>query len=106
MSDIVNENVIEFTRNQNRATVTFCQPRYVTKIKKLAEQYPEECQITAENDDGSIVAHIPTKWVRIQPGHGREMTEEEKDILRERLENIRKSKQEDGEYRTVGQEQT
>lgn len=95
MSDIVNENVIEFTRNQNRATVTFCQPRFVNKIKKLAEEN-SECEITAENPDGSIVAHIPTSWVRIQPPRTVEMSEEKKDELRERLENYRKNKKSDG----------
>ena len=42
MSDNVNENVIEFFRNQEKATVTFCQPRFVSKVKKLAEEYPED----------------------------------------------------------------
>lgn len=61
------ENVIEFLENQQRATVTFSQGRYKTRIRKLAKARPEECQIVAENKDGSILAHIPTSWVRITP---------------------------------------
>ncbi len=61
------ENVIEFLENQQQATVTFSQGRYKTRIRKLAEARPEECQIVAENKDGSICAHIPTTWVRIAP---------------------------------------
>ena len=61
------ENVIEFLENQQQATVTFSQGRYKTRIRKLAEARPEECQIVAENKDGSICAHIPTAWVRIAP---------------------------------------
>ena len=56
MSDIVNENVIEFLRNQETATVTFCQPRFINKVKELSKRYPEEVKITAENSDGSLLA--------------------------------------------------
>ena len=65
--DRCTENVIEFLENQQQATVTFSQGRYKTRIRKLAEARPEECQIVAENKDGSICAHIPTAWVRIAP---------------------------------------
>jgi hypothetical protein len=84
MSVAVNENVIEFKRNQETATVTFCQGRYVSKIKKLAEQYPDECEIVAENPDGSIMAHIPTKWVKISRVV-REMTDEQRAEQAERM---------------------
>ena len=65
--DRCTENVIEFLENQQQATVTVSQGRYKTRIRKLAEARPEECQIVAENKDGSICAHIPTTWVRIAP---------------------------------------
>lgn len=61
------ENVIEFLRDEKCATVTFSQGRFKTKIRKLAESHPEECQIVAENKDGSICAHVPVNWVKISP---------------------------------------
>ena len=61
------ENVIEFIKDEKRATVTFSQGRFKTKIRKLAESHPEECQIVAENKDGSICAHVPVNWVKISP---------------------------------------
>ena len=61
------ENVIEFIKDEARATVTFSQGRYKTRVKQLAKSHPEECQIVAENQDGSICAHIPVEWVRISP---------------------------------------
>lgn len=88
MSDNVNENVIEFLRDSKTATVTFCQGRYVSKIKKLAEEYPEDVQITYENPDGSIVAHVPTKWVKVSAP--RKMSEEQKEMFAERLAQYRK----------------
>lgn len=86
MAENMNENVIEFLRNEPVATVTFSQGKYITKIRKLAEKFPEECQITHENKDGSIVAHIPTKWIKINNPQ-RVMTEEEKRMAAERFRN-------------------
>lgn len=86
-----NENAIEFLRDQKIATGTFCQGRYVSKIKKLAEERPDECQITDENPDGSIVAHFPVSWVKIAPPREVNLTEEQKTVLAERLRSARRS---------------
>lgn len=59
------ENAIEFLNNQKIATVTLSQGRYISKVRKLAEKYPGEVQIKAKNKDGSIVAHIPTSYIKI-----------------------------------------
>lgn len=85
----MNENVIEFLRGQETATATFCSAtKYNNKIRRLAEEYPEEVRITAENPDGSIVAHFPTKWVKISPP--RKMTDEQREQAAERLAQYRK----------------
>lgn len=78
-SSNVTENVIEFLRDQKQATLTFSQGRYISRIKKLAESHPEECQIVSENRDGSICAHVPVSWVRIIPD--RVFTDERKSEL-------------------------
>ena len=70
------ENGIEFVKDAKTATVQFCQGRYKSCIKKLAEKYPEECEILVENPDGVLLAHIPVEWIRINPGI--ELTEEQK----------------------------
>lgn len=90
MSDFttVQDNVIEFLKNEDTATVTFSQGRYITKIKKLAEKYPEECEIVAENKDGSIMAHIPVKWILIS-NRSRDLSEEERQVIADRLRNTR-----------------
>ena len=86
------ENVIEWITNEERATVTFSQGRFKTRIRKLAEEYPDEIEIAAENKDGSICAHIPTSWVRITPPKKHEATEEEKERLRQMAEAYRNSR--------------
>ena len=80
--DDLRENVIEFLQNEKTATVTFTQGRYITKIKELAKKKPNECKITAQNNDGSIVAKIPVTWIRIYPN--RELTDEQLEGYRER----------------------
>jgi hypothetical protein len=64
MTDL-RENEIEFLNNQKVATVTLSQGRYISKVRKLAGKYPDEVQIVSENQDGSIVAHIPTSYIKI-----------------------------------------
>jgi len=80
------ENVIEFLLNERTATVTFSQGRYKTRIRKLAQSHPEECEIVAENKDGSICAHIPVEWVKIiRP---RDLSDKEKERLAEHARNV------------------
>lgn len=84
-----NENAIEFLKDQKQATGTFSQGRYISRIRKLAEQYPDECQITAENPDGTIVAHFPVRWIKINPP--KELTEEQRAEIAERFKKSRGS---------------
>lgn len=81
------ENIIEWVRDEKRATLTFTQGRYLSKIKKLAKTYPEECQIVANNKDGSIVAHVPVTWIKINPP--RQLTEEQRKAAAKRLNSYK-----------------
>ena len=74
------ENVIGLER---RAAVTFCQGRYKSRIKKLAAERPEECEIVAENQDGSLCAHIPVAWIKINPT--KQLSEEQRREIAERF---------------------
>lgn len=90
--NINQENAIEFLKGSKVATVTFSQSKWINKIKRLSSQYPEEVQIKHTNEDGSIVAYIPTKYIHISKPSTRTMSEEERKKARERLRNFRKSK--------------
>ena len=92
--DRCKENVIEFLENQRRATVTFSQGRYKSRIRKLAEARQEECQIVAENKDGSICAHVPTAWVKISPPPMR--TEAQREASRQNALKLPRAGREDG----------
>lgn len=80
------ENVIEWYTGNDTATVTFAQGKYKTKIRKLAEQHPDEVEIVAENKDGSICAHVPLSYLRLfRP---RDVSEEERERLRQHARNV------------------
>lgn len=88
--DLAQENVIYWLKNRPTATVTFTQGKFISKIRTLAEKYPEKVKITAENKDGSIVAQIPVKAVKLNIVE-REISDEERAALRERLQSYRKN---------------
>lgn len=82
------ENAIEWLNGQDRVTVSFSQGKFINKIKRLAEKNTE-VEIVAENKDGSICAHLPLKYIKINPP--RVMSEEQKELARERLLKYKES---------------
>lgn len=84
-----NENVIEFFTNADTATVTFHQGRYKNKIRKLAEDKPDEVTILSD-ENGFLVAKIPVKWIKIGVPRTVNMTDDQKAELAERLASSRK----------------
>lgn len=89
--DYDNENVIEFIKNCDTITATFSQGRWISKIKKLAQKYPEEVKIVTENKSGSIVAHFPVSYLHISNSK-REMSDEQRNAAAERLRNYHNKK--------------
>lgn len=86
------ENMIEFISGARTCTVTFTNKKHINRIKKLYEERKDDFKFFYENEDGSICAKIPLKWIRINAGSktGRTMTEEQKEAARIRLANARK----------------
>ena len=89
-----NENVIEWITNDQQVTVTLSQRKYITKVRKLAEKFPDEVEIVYTNKDGSIVAHLPLRAIKINLTEKRELTDEQLEGLRERMKKLRESGQE------------
>ena len=84
--DKLNENVIEFSDDQQFASVTASKRRLINRIKKLAHKFPDDVQILHTNNDGSVFAHVPTSWVKINPP--RQISDEQRQRL---SENARKN---------------
>lgn len=62
--------------------------KWVTKVRKLAEKYPDEVLILKqpEDNDGCIYAKMPTAWLKIQPK--RVLSEKQKAILSARAKKV------------------
>ena len=83
------ENCIEFLNNQHSITVSFCMPKWINKVKKLKEEYPDDVKIIAENKDGSICAKLPVKFLKISAP--RKVSEEQRQAAKERFKKIREN---------------
>ena len=82
------ENCIEWINNSDIATVTFSQGRYISKIEKLANKFPDEVEIVHRNYNSrgnvsSIVAHIPVSYIKIN-NTKRELTDEQREEMSRR----------------------
>lgn len=105
LANNVNEIAINFVRGDKVASVTAASAtRLNSKIKKLAEEFPEDVQILAVNEDGSIFAHVPVKWVKISAP--RKVSEEQRAAASERFKAFQKKKKDEsttdfGEFMNV-----
>ena len=82
-----NENCIEFLNNQHQITVSFCMQKWINKVKKLKEKHPDDVKILAENEDGSICARLPIKYLKISAP--RKVSDEQRQRASERFKKLR-----------------
>ena len=77
--------------------------KWKRRIEKWAQEYPEEVEIRTrpEENDGCMVAKIPASWLRVRPPIKRNLSEEQRmamsERMSERMRNIRKADAEDEE---------
>ena len=61
----MNEFAIEWVKGAEYAGVTVPSGTAIkSKLLRLAEEHPDEVKIMAENNDGSIFAHIPVRYIK------------------------------------------
>ena len=82
-----NENCIEFLNNQHSITVSVCMQKWINKVKKLKEEHPDDVKILAENEDGSICARLPIKYLKISAP--RKVSDEQRQAASERFKKLR-----------------
>lgn len=70
-----------------RAFFSSDERRWITKIRKLLEEHPDEVKLIAspETNDGCIYVELPAIWLKVQPPRKLEMTEEQREAARERF---------------------
>lgn len=85
------ENCIYWCDGDKIATVNVsANSRYASRLRKLAESDPDDVRIFSDRAGGYLVATVPTRAVKINIMH-RNMSEEEKEALRQRLQLSRTS---------------
>ncbi len=88
------ENNIEWVtglKDEDKITLSLSSKRYINKVKKICSEHPEDTKVI-ENDDGTIYAELPIGCLKISYPNKRELTEEEKEELRERIKLARKKR--------------
>lgn len=61
--------------------------KFITKIHKLKEKFPDEVRIIAEpeNNNGCIYCELPVEWLKVQPPVKRVLTDEQRAEISARL---------------------
>lgn len=97
MTDNIIANPQETTTNfiHGDKTIHFSssENKWINKVQKYAEEYPDEVKITYANEDGSILAEIPVKWFKISPP--KKVSEEFKQKASERFQKMWADKKEE-----------
>lgn len=83
------ENIICWVSGADRVEADFTQRRTITQIKKLAEGNPEDVVIHWINKDGSINCSFPVEYVSIRKPKQMNYSEEQREVLRERMKAIK-----------------
>ena len=83
------ETCVEYIDSDPHATFCSAERKWINKILKLKESYPDEVDIRhyPENNNGNIVAHLPKSWFKISPPRQVNYTEEQRIAAAERLAN-------------------
>ena len=100
------ETVIVFSRNSDTASVETTDPTVLTKLKKYAAANPDEwvlTNVTTGQDESdpmkitSICFECPKKLIslRSKSPSPRELTEEERAEIAERMRNVRASREDE-----------
>ena len=77
--------------DRDRGYFSSDERRHINKVLKLKEKHPDDVRIIKmpEENDGCIYAELPSCWLKISPPVKRELTEEERQEIADRLKSYR-----------------
>ena len=75
------------------------ETKWKNRIEQWAKEYPEQCKITVrpENNDACMCAKMPASWFRMRPPIKRNLTDEQREEMGNRLRKARKNREDDME---------
>lgn len=88
------ENAIEWYNGNERMTVTLSQRRFINKVKDYAAKFPNEVKIVRENADGTLLAHVPLRYLDVR--RPREVSEKQRESFKENMKKYWERKKENG----------
>lgn len=88
------ETAFEYIDVDDQATFFSAERRWINKMIKLSEQFPDEVKIQhmPEDNDGVILVHLPKSWLKVSPKKKMNLSEEQREIRAERIAAARKKK--------------
>lgn len=88
------ETAVGYLNVDDHATFSSAETKWINKILKLQELYPNEVDVKylPENNNGVIFAHIPKSWLKISPPRQVNLSEEQRLAAAERMAKARRSK--------------
>ena len=91
MSENTNECVIEWISGRDYVGLTAKNgSTWKNRCEELEKEFPDDVKIIARNNDGSIFAHLPYSYIKINPP--RKYSDETKKKAAERLNKMRAEK--------------
>ena len=80
-------------QNDNVAFFSSDEQKWITKMRKLASEHPDEITILKqpEDNDGTIYCRLPQSWLRVNPP--RVLSEELKQTLSDRMKALNAEQQ-------------
>lgn len=88
------ENNIEWVtglKDEAKITLSLSSKRFINKVKRICSEHPEDTKLI-ENDDGTVYAELPLGCLKISYPRKVELTEEQKEELRERVKVAREKR--------------
>lgn len=85
------ETAFNFYRGEQYGTFFTSDAKWIRRLHSLKEKNPDEVIIVEENEDGSLVAQVPSKWFKLSPPRKMDLTDEQREERRERLALSRKT---------------
>jgi hypothetical protein len=84
------ETIAGYIAGDKTMEVYSSEQKWIRKIKRWAEQYPEDVVIKVVcRVDGGVTADIPSEWFKISPKRRLNLSEEQRLAASERLRNWR-----------------
>lgn len=87
------ETSIDRIQGETSCSVFTSELKFINQIKKWAQKYPNKVSIIAENDDGSILAHVPNEWFNfVGPKKQYNLSQEQREARAARMRAVAEAK--------------